>query len=139
MNGFEVTDSPHDADLEALGRGLTAFNTETLGPTERRALAIFLRDPTGAVTGGLSGYTGWGWLFTQWLWLSTELRGQGLAARLLQVAETEAVARGCHGAWIDTFNPVALRVYQRQGYSVFGELEDFPRGGRRWFLQKRLG
>ncbi len=36
--------------------------------------------------------------------------------------------RGCHGAYIDTFNPVALKVYQRQGYVPFGELADFPKG-----------
>ncbi|MGO7427884.1 GNAT family N-acetyltransferase, partial [Rhizobium ruizarguesonis] len=31
-----------------------------------------------------------------------------------------------------------LRVYLRQGYEVFGELEDFPEGRRRSFLRKSL-
>ena len=58
--------------------------------------------------------------------------------RLLEAAETEAIARGCHGAWIDTFNPQALRAYQRQGYAIFGELPEFPIGRSRYFLQKKL-
>jgi GNAT superfamily N-acetyltransferase len=86
----------------------------------------------------MSGYTGWGWLFTQWLFVPESLRGQGIAGKMLDMAEAEAIARGCHGAWIDTFNPQALRAYQRQGYQVFGELPDFPVGRSRSFLQKRL-
>ncbi len=88
--------------------------------------------------GGLSGYTAWGWLFVQWLWLPEDLRGQGLAARLLAAAEDETRRRGCHGAWIDTFNPQARRAYERQGYEAFGELPDFPPGRSRVFLKKQL-
>ena len=66
------------------------------------------------------------------------LRGQGMAGKLLDAAEAEASARGCFGAWIDTFNPQALKAYQRQGYAIFGELPDFPAGRSRFFLQKKL-
>ena len=57
---------------------------------------------------------------------------------MLMAAEAEARARGCHSAYIDTFNPVALKTYQRAGYMPFGALEDFPEGRTRTFLQKRL-
>ena len=57
---------------------------------------------------------------------------------MLDAAEQEAVARGCRGAWIDTFNPTAAKVYQRQGYQPFGALPDFPVGRSRTFLQKKL-
>jgi hypothetical protein len=57
---------------------------------------------------------------------------------MLQMAEAEAVRRGCHDAYIDTFSPVALKVYQRAGYVPFGALEDFPKGRTRTFLQKKL-
>ena len=134
---FELTDAPDPADLAAIGEGLAAFNAAEVGPSERRALAIVLRDGE-AVVGGLSGYTAWGWLYVQWLWLAEAQRGQGIAGRLLEMAETEARARGCHGAHIDTFSPVALAVYRRAGYEVFGTLPDFPRGRTRSFLSKRL-
>ncbi len=134
---FELTDAPDPADLAAIGEGLAAFNAAEVGPSERRALAIVLRDGE-AVVGGLSGYTAWGWLYVQWLWLAEAQRGQGIAGRLLEMAEAEARARGCHGAHIDTFSPVALAVYRRAGYDVFGTLPDFPRGRTRSFLSKRL-
>ena len=66
-------------------------------------------------------------------------RGMGLATQLIALAEDEARNRGCHSVWIDTLNPKALRLYQRLGYEIFGELKDYPVGGSRFFLQKKLG
>lgn len=135
---FDLTDAPSDGDMAVIMTGLTAFNTVDVGASDRRPLAVLIRGDEDQVIGGMFGYTGWGWLFTQWLFVPEDLRGQGMAGRMLAKAEAEAIARGCHGAWIDTFNPQALRAYQRQGYRIFGELPDFPPGRSRTFLQKRL-
>ncbi|WP_274426028.1 GNAT family N-acetyltransferase [Chelativorans sp. YIM 93263] len=135
---FEVTGAPKPDDFAHLREALSAFNEVDVGPAEKRALAIFMCDYSGAIAGGLSGYTAWGWLYVQWLWLSEDARGQGLAGELLSRAEAEALARGCHGAWIDTFSSHALNAYRKAGYIPFGTLDDFPKGRTRTFLQKRL-
>lgn len=134
---IEVTDTPSAEDLATLGAELSGFNETDVGPANRRALGVFLRGASG-MEAGLSGYTAWGWLYIQWLWVADGRRGQGIAGALLAAAEAEARARGCHGAWIDTFSPVALRAYQRAGYSPFGTLSGFPKGRDRTFLQKSL-
>ena len=134
---INVTASPTAAELEAIGGNLTAFNEADVGPADRQPLAVVVRDGS-AVVAGLSGYTAWGWLYVQWLWIAEDQRGQRLADRMLEMAETEARTRGCYGSYIDTFNPVALKVYLRAGYLPFGELKDFPRGRTRTFLQKSL-
>jgi GNAT superfamily N-acetyltransferase len=138
MPQLDLTATPSQEDLAVINERLTGFNAEDVGPSGRQSVAVFIRDADGKAVGGLSGYTAWGWLFTQWLFVPAEFRGQGMAGRLLETAETEAIARGCHGAWIDTFSPQALRAYQRQGYAIFGELPEFPLGRSRFFLQKRL-
>lgn len=135
---IEVTDSPAPEDLDVIGRQLTAFNDADVGPSDRRPLAAFMRDDDGVIVAGLSGYTAWGWLYVQWLWVDDSQRGHGLAGRMLAAAEAEAVRRGCHGAHIDTFSPHALHVYMKQGYAVFGTLPEFPRGRTRSFLAKSL-
>ncbi|OWV70059.1 acetyltransferase [Rhizobium sp. R634] len=138
MPEFELTASPSPEELAAITDALSAFNTGDVGPSDRRPLAVLIRDTDGKVTGGLLGFTAWGWLFIQMLYIPDTLRGTGLAGRILAKAEEEAKARGCRGAWIDTFNPQALGAYLRQGYEVFGELEDFPEGRTRSFLRKNL-
>ncbi len=35
------------SELEAIGRGLTDFNTADVGPADRIALAVLVRNPTG--------------------------------------------------------------------------------------------
>ncbi|MDB5586568.1 MAG: family N-acetyltransferase [Devosia sp.] len=125
-------------ELGAIGDGLTAFNNADVGRSGRLAVIVLVRDEANAIVGGISGYTAWGWLYVQWLWIAEAQRGRGMAGQMLEAAEAEARLRGCHGAYIDTFNPVALKVYRRQGYVPFGELANFPIGRTRTFLQKAL-
>lgn len=135
---ISVTDAPSAEDLKIIGDSLTAFNQADVGPANREPLAVLVRERSGRIVAGLSGHTAWGWLYVQWLWVAKDRRGQRLAGRMLVAAEDAARVRGCHGAYIDTFSPVALRTYQRAGYEIWGELKDFPKGRTRTFLQKPL-
>jgi GNAT superfamily N-acetyltransferase len=138
MSDLTVTAAPTPAELETIGGGLTAFNEADVGPAGRLPLAVLVRNEAGTIVAGTSGYTAWGWLYVQWLWVAETARGQGIAGKMLIAAEDEARTRGCHGSYIDTFNPVALKTYERAGYRPFGKLDDFPRGRTRTFLQKPL-
>jgi len=133
-----VTNAPSAEELATIGESLQSFNDTDVGPSGRQAIVVVVRDDAHAIVAGISGYTAWGWLYVQWLFVAETQRGQGLAGRMLAAAEAEGRARGCHSAYIDTFNPVALKTYQRAGYVPFGQLEDFPVGRTRTFLQKRL-
>lgn len=137
---IEIADAPSEEDAARVVGGLVAFNNATVGPSNRRALAVLLRDPAdGTVLGGAIGYTAWDWFYVEKVWVDESLRGQGQAARVLAVGEAEARRRGCKGAWLDTLNPAARRVYERGGYVVCGEIPDFTAGQARIFLQKRFG
>ena len=134
-----VDDEPalHDVVLN----GVRAFNaTLFAGHPPGRDLSIAIRDPDSSVpVGGLLGRTAGGWLGIELLFVPEALRGMGLATKLVAMAEEEAARRGCHSAWIDTLNPKACDLYRRLGYEIFGELKDYPVGGSRVFLQKKLG
>lgn len=120
--------------------GLRDFNRMVLAPgLQVEDLAVAVRDDSdGAVIGGLWGRTGWEWLTIELIFVPESLRGQGIASRVIAMAEDEALRRGCHSAWLDTLNPDALSLYEGLGYVRFGELKDFPIGSSRYFLQKRL-
>lgn len=135
---FSMDDQPSDADTQTLIRNLVSYNNAQAQKEDWQALAIFIRDDGGVIAGGLDGYTHWGWLFISHLWLTEALRGRGYGTQLVEQAEQEAIQRGCHGAYLDTFDFQALGFYRKLGYDVFGVLEDFPPGHRRYFLQKRL-
>jgi len=84
------------------------------------------------------GATVYGWLFTQLLVVPEHLRGGGIGKELMMQAEREAISRGCHSAWLDTFEFQARGFYEKLGYVSFGELQNYPIGFSRFFLQKSL-
>lgn len=87
---------------------------------------------------GLVGQLRWGWLYVNLLWLPEERRGRGLGAQLMKAAESWAVAQGCTGSYLETFEFQALPFYTGLGYHVYGTLEGFPAGSRRYSLCKTL-
>jgi GNAT superfamily N-acetyltransferase len=132
--------SPDPGIRTIILEGLRDFNRTVLAPgLQIEDLAVAVRDDSsGAVIGGLWGRTGWEWLTIELIFVPESLRGQGIASRVIAMAEDEALRRGCHSAWLDTLNPDALSLYERLGYVRFGELNDFPVGSTRYFLQKKL-
>lgn len=138
MDELQLSDSvPAEAEAMIL-TSLKAHNDVMLGPTDRRNLFIPLTDGQGHIDGGLVGYTGRGWLYVEMLFVPDRLRRQGMAGKLLQYAEQEARARGCIGAYIDTINADARRAYERQGYEVFGRIDDFTIGFDITWMIKRF-
>ena len=134
-----VTDTPGQAAYDTILAGIIAYNESQTGPGGHRLLAVLVKDEEDKVLGGLWGTTGWQWLFVHLLWLPEKLRGAGLGRDLLRRAEAEAITRGCGNVWLDTFSFQARGFYEKLGYTVFGTLEGYPPGQRRYFLQKRLG
>lgn len=134
---IETTDAPSEADRSVILDGLRAYNLAAAGMAAR-PIAVLVRDDDGRTVGGLTGRTGGGWLFIEYFWLPEAMRGSGMGTRIIAAAEQEAIARGCVCAWLDTFSFQAPGFYERQGYTAFGVLEEFPAGQWRQFMRKRL-
>lgn len=130
---------PSTPDVEVVQAGLLAFNIEHLGLEPKgSAVNLFLRNSSGQVIGGLLGGWRWGWLYVDKLWIQEAYRKSGGGSRLLQAAESEAIAAGCTDAVLDTFSFQARDFYERHGYEVYATLEGFPPGHRQFFFHKKL-
>ncbi len=133
-----LEENPDPAEIAAIRGGLSAFNRAAASDDTFTPLTLVVRAPDGKVAGGLIGGTYWGWLYVEDLWLSEEYRGQDLGSQLLARAEQAARERGCHGAHLDTMDFQAPGFYEKQGYTVWGVLENIPRGHKRIFYKKDL-
>ena len=135
---ISVEADPSKEIARSLFDGLFHANAERTGDGQMERLCVVARDADGTLVGGIVGDVYWGWLNVLVLWVAPTLRRQGLGTRLLSRAEAEAVAKGCHGVYLDTFTFQDHGLYLRAGYEIFGTLERFPSGHSRHFLRKRL-
>ena len=133
-----LTDVADEAHRKAIIAPLIEYNESKAGPGHGRPIVVLLQSSTKDIVGGLWGATGFGWLSTQLLVVPADMRGHGIGTKIMQCAEQEATTRGCHGAWLDTFEFQARAFYERMGYECFGELANYPSGFSRFFMKKAL-
>lgn len=133
-----LTDTPAQEVWQQVWDGLAAYNLQFAPPDGNQPLAIFVRDTDGNLVGGFLGNTYWGWLYINILWLDEPVRHRGLGQQLLTMAEAEAVRRGCRHAHLDTLGFQARGFYEKNGYMLFGVLDDLPPGHARYFMKKEL-
>ncbi len=135
---LHVEDRPQEADIRFLRQALVQYNLAHSSIGDTQELAVFVRDSGDRIVGGVSGVT-WGQcLEIQFLWVQADLRGQKYGRRLLLEIERQAAARGCRQAILDTYSFQAPGFYRGLGYEVWGEIDGFPNGYRKFFLRKQL-
>ncbi len=132
-----------DADTGARIREELLAALRTALPQARNASYVLsATDPAGSLVGGLTASTSYGWLLIENLWVAEAFRHLGVGRRLMARAEENARNAGCHGAWLDTSNPDAMRFYEKLGYEALGQLTNTalqaPATHRRWFMKKLL-
>lgn len=96
------------------------------------------RDEDGAASVGyLTGHSMQGRLFISRLAVNADNRGIGIGAKLLALAEKEALDRGVSEMVLDTWSFQAEEFYRKLGFTEIGRLPDrngFP--GKVWLLKK---
>jgi GNAT superfamily N-acetyltransferase len=129
---------PEQSAWGIIGRGLTTYNTQQAGDEGAQRLCYVIQGSDQEIMGGVVAAIYWDWLYIDLMWMKEELRGCGYGSRLLTLVEDEARNRGAKNAFLDTFSFQAPGFYQKHGYKVFGELQDFPQGCQRYFMTKQL-
>ena len=135
---FEITNNVSEKDQNAGFQGLLKYNRSHLGDSEPEDLGIYLRNEEGMVTAGLVGNTFGLWLMVKYLWISEELREQGIGSRILLKGEETAKERGCRYVFLDTFSFQAPNFYKKYGYTEVLTLENYPVDGKRHYFTKTL-
>ncbi|MBS4174662.1 GNAT family N-acetyltransferase [Bacillus sp. FJAT-49736] len=142
MNNLIFQIKSNHEDSEYIRSKLMEYNMKYLSDKEiayvNEDISITINDEEGNILGGITGNTKLHCLFIQFLWVDERLRGQGMGAKLLKKVEELAVEKGCRMIRVDTFSFQAPEFYQKQGYEVYGTVEDFPEGCTHYMLLKRM-
>lgn len=141
---LSVSERGDDRRRRIVAHSLGRHNGTEGHPDDWRPISVFAHGPPrlawlrGPLIGGLNGGMAWGWLYVSHLWIQTPMRGMGLGAELMARGEQLARHYGMRGAHLTTASFQARGFYEKQGYSVFGELEDMPPGETLFYMKKRF-
>ena len=140
MKNFRIAVEPHASEeaREVVRENLGLYSVAKTGYEEYYPVSVFLRDKHDEILGGILGEI-WGqWLFVSHVWLAAPLRRHGYGSKLLAAAERYALEKGCHNVWLTTASFQARPFYEKFGYKLFAELDEFPPGHKLYFLKKQL-
>ena len=129
-------DNPELRDF--LDEGINEYNRVHTGIRRFERIGFAVRDADGEVVGGIHGWL-WGeWYYVQSLYVAPRGRGRGLARRLMEVAEQEAIRLGARHAYLETRTFQARPLYEKLGYVVTGQIEGYPAGETYFLMRKDL-
>lgn len=140
-SGYQIT-IPIDEEADYIGNMLLKFNLELIPLSQEKpfiGINRCIKDENGEIIGGiLASLALWNILSIDTLWVKKEYRNQGVAKQLLSIVETEARNRGCNLTYLSTYDFQAKGFYLKNGYKIFGVLEDCPKEHKLYHLSKRL-
>ena len=133
-----VFDEKGGADAQLVRERLDMYNVGATGVSTYYPVHFFVKSGLGETKGGVLGGIWGGWLHVSFLWMDESVRGQDWGTRLMDHAEAYGRDHGCHSVTLDTHSFQARPFYEARGYEVFGTLDDYPEGHKKFFLRKKL-
>lgn len=135
---IEVRCDPSAEERDLIFYGLVQFNESQVGDARFKEFGILASGESEATIAGLLGHTLWNGFFISALWVAEAVRRKGIGRKLLAKAEELAIHHGCDHIHLDTFDFQARDFYEKNGFQIFGSIEDYPIGHKRYYLVKKL-
>lgn len=98
----------------------------------------FLAFDNDKLIGGAIGFVQYNWYFLDLLYVDEEYRGQDVGTNLIKQIEEFAEKENLTGVRMGTWDFQARGFYEKNGYTVYGEIKDCPPGTVEYYLKKEL-
>lgn len=135
---FRITNDGNQNDIDEIHNMLRSYNLSKREKSDNVPLGVYYEDETGKKLAGLTGKTFGNWLCINYLFVSENLRNQGIGSKIIISAENEARNRGCKYVFVDTFSFQAPAFYEKLGYRCVFSLTNYPYTEERHYYIKEL-
>ena len=126
-------------EAELLDKKLVESIRNEIHLTQETVLKNYVIKDEGKIIAGINAFImPWGLMYVDVLFVDESYRYKGLGTTLLKRVEDEAKAMGTVLSNLTSFDFQACDFYIKQGYEIFGMLEDSPKGHILYFLKKNL-
>ena len=139
---FKVTEDASEEDLKAVRKGLGRNFDDNIEQLQKEHpllnYNLITKNDDEEVIGGINGYTTFGTLFIEGIWVDEKYRGQGYGKELLMEAESLARERECIAGQSACFTFQNLEFMRKQGYESYGFTDAYPNDVKEYFLIKKI-
>lgn len=138
---LQITSEINKADKQTVENALYTFNLKHF-PVDLRGryeeINLYLKDENGIVRGGILAEVCWNWLEIHTFMIDEDIRKTGFGTKLLEEIETIALDKECDFIKVDTLSFQALGFYEKNGYQVYGSIDNVGRDFEHYYLKKDL-
>ncbi|MBH5316842.1 GNAT family N-acetyltransferase [Paenibacillus sp. GSMTC-2017] len=135
-----ISNEINSDDKATVRNKLIAFNMKNFPEHlngRYQEINLFLKNEAGEVFGGIVGEICWNWIEIHYFFVDEQYRKYGYGKRLLVEAERIAKEKNCDFIKLDTLSFQAIDFYKRQGYEVYGTIENAG-GHTHYYLKKDI-
>ncbi|MEK3952590.1 GNAT family N-acetyltransferase [Psychrobacillus sp. FSL K6-1464] len=138
---LHISRETNKTDKQYINEELYKFNLKYF-PEDLRGryeeINLYLKDDNGNVRGGILAEVCWNWLEIHIFMIDEDIRKSGFGTKLLVEMEKIAREKECDFIKLDTLSFQALGFYEKNGYEVFGSLDNVGRDYKHYYLKKDL-
>lgn len=133
-----INGEPKPEDKKVMVNGMLAYHASKGHPRKTDLYSVLVKDQNNKVKGVIIVSFLWNGMHIDSLWIDESVRNQDWGSKLLKMAEEEGIKRGCTICYTDAFSWQAPEFYEKQGYKLYGRLENFPQGNSLSYYYKSL-
>ncbi len=138
MKEIKILEEYTEEDCRELSNQIVSFNQRNIPNINYDRICLFVKNDDNLIQAGLIAFIYWDCVFLDILWVSDELRHGGYGSKIMKRFEEIVFERNLNLIHLDTFDFQAQKFYKKQGYEVFGVLDDCPKGHKRYFMKKKI-
>lgn len=136
----EIVEEGTANDARFIDDNIVAFNEQQLPHTNKQPfydIDKVIKDSEGNVIAGITTTVfQWNELHIHGMWTNEEFSGENLQSKLINNIEKELKDYGGHVIWLETYLSEAKDLYVKNGYEVYGELDDYSVNCKAYYLKK---
>lgn len=137
MDNIKIIYNDSDLFSKELNIGLHEYNKENCEfirkKNNREIMNLSVYDKEKPI-GGASGWIEFGWYYLDQLYISDEYRKKGIGSKIIKELERISRNKDCMGIKTETWSFQAKEFYEKQGFTIYGELNDCPPGAVEYYL-----
>ncbi|WP_449621757.1 GNAT family N-acetyltransferase [Robertmurraya sp. Marseille-Q9965] len=138
---FYITRENNNEYKNHIHNELYRFNLEHF-PEDLRGryeqVNLYIKGENDEIRGGILGEICWNWLEIHTFMIDEDIRKDGHGTKLLNEIEKIARERNCDFIKVDTLSFQALGFYEKNGYQVYGSIDNVGRDFTHYYLKKDL-